>query len=140
MGLYLAVFASADVDDELDGVEVGSYADFNRLREYVTGHLEGKVYGARFPTLLMHVDSDGTWSAEEAGRLERELREIQAEFAQLPPMPFAEGWQQDAARRLGVRPATLADSFIDVDGEPLLDRLLALAALAHGKGLDIWFQ
>ena len=32
MGLYLCIF---DEDEEVDGVEVGLYSDFNALRDYV---------------------------------------------------------------------------------------------------------
>ena len=38
MGLYLCVF---DNDDELEGVEVGSYSDFDFFRSTVTELLEG---------------------------------------------------------------------------------------------------
>ena len=37
MGLYLCVFEG---DEELDGLEIGSYADFNVVREYIVRQLE----------------------------------------------------------------------------------------------------
>lgn len=42
MGLYLCVFEG---DDELDGVEVGSYADFGAFRSAVATHVEGGIEG-----------------------------------------------------------------------------------------------
>ena len=41
MGLYLCVFASSDLDEEVDGVEVGSYDDFHTLRTAIAEQLEG---------------------------------------------------------------------------------------------------
>jgi hypothetical protein len=39
-----------------------------------------------------------------------------------------------------VVPQTLRDCFIDVDAEPLLERLCDLARLAAREGQPIWFQ
>jgi len=51
MGLYLCVF---DGEEELDGVEVGFYADFGTFRNAVVRHLENGKAGSRFPTLIHH--------------------------------------------------------------------------------------
>jgi hypothetical protein len=139
MGLYLCVFSAGEDDEELDGVEVGSYDDFDRFRRAVA-RLEPEGWGSRFPVLMLHEDSDGTWSPEEAVQLRRELIVIALELGKLPPQGFPEGWQADVARQLGLTPASLRDCFIDVDGEALLDRLIGLAGLAGREGLLIWFQ
>jgi hypothetical protein len=55
MGLYLCVFQG---DEELDGVDVGSYGDFNHFRSVVAG-LEDGPPGSKYPTLILHPDSDG---------------------------------------------------------------------------------
>jgi hypothetical protein len=44
------------------------------------------------------------------------------------------------AQQLGLRPQSLYDCFIDVDGEPLLGRMMELAKLACRRGLPILFQ
>ncbi len=139
MGLYLCVFAEGGLDEEIEGVEVGSYDDFDRFRRAV-GELEPGDWGSRFPVLMLHEDSDGTWSPDEAVALEKELLTIASELEKLPPREFPEGWQAESARTFGVVPTTLRDCFIDVDGEPLLDRLLQLARIAGEKRLPIWFQ
>jgi len=140
MGLYLCVFDGSDDDNELEGVEVGSYGDFHSFRETVTTCLENSEWGSRFPVLMLHHDSDGAWTAGEAANLERELLAIRAALAQLAPAPFPAGWQAEVSRLEGLRPASLADCFIDVDGEPLIDRLLELTRLAQQEYLAIHFQ
>jgi hypothetical protein len=141
VGLYLCIFSSDDFDEEIDGVEVGSYDDFDALRRAVAAYLEGSRWGSRFPLLMMHGDSDGEWQAGECPPLESEFRAIQAEFQNLPPVAFAPGtWQHGIANTLGLVPRSLAESFIDVDGEPLLERMADLAALAAQHSRPISFQ
>ncbi len=138
MGLYLAVF---DDGEELEGVEVGSYADFEALRSAIAEHLEGRQRGSRFPTLMLHSDCDGSWSPEESSRLEKELREIGKAFRSLPPVKFESGsWQHDVAKTFGIEPRNLYESFFDVDGEPLIERLLQLAQVSQKHDKDILFQ
>ena len=136
MGLYLAIF---DEDDELDGVEVGAYADFSTFRDAVVVNLEGGLRGSRFPILGLHSDCDGDWSPNEAAALEAELQTIAQEFAEFPPIPLG-GWKAYVAKRLGLNPTNLCDCFFDVDGEPLLERLIGLARLAQNRKLPILFQ
>lgn len=137
MGLYLCVF---DDDDELDGVEVGSYSDFDFFRRSVTELLEGGVAGSRFPTLIIHSDSDGEWSLTECESLRQELMTIASEFQQLPGIPFRVDWQQQVGKLLGLKPASLYESFIDVDGERLLERLIRLCDVATERAMPILFQ
>lgn len=137
MGLYLAVF---DEGEELDGVEVGSYDDFAFFRDAVISNVEGGTAGSRCPTLVLHSDCDGEWSPDEAALLETELEEIASEFASLPPVSLGEGWKPDVAKKFGIRPASLVDCFFDVDGEPLLERLIGLAKLSQERNLPILFQ
>ena len=137
MGLYLCVF---DDDDELDGVEVGSYSDFDFFRSSVTELLEGGVAGSRFHTLIIHSDSDGEWSLTECESLRQELMTIASEFQQLPGIQFRAEWQQQVGRSLGLKPASLYESFIDVDGELLLDRLIRLCDVATERAMPILFQ
>ena len=87
--------------------------------------LEPSGWGSRFPVLMQHPDSDGAWPPAEAVGLEQELLAIRDGLARLAPVPFAAGWQQEVARQVGLRPASLLECFIDVDGEPLVERLIA---------------
>lgn len=137
MGLYLCVF---DGDDEVEGVEVGSYGDFGILRDVVRDSLEGGAVGSRFPILMRHSDCDGTWSPEEARFLQLELGTIARELARQPPIPLGDGWKKPVARSLGLSPTSLLDCFFDVDGEPLLERLRGLCACSVERGLPILFQ
>jgi hypothetical protein len=138
MSLYLCVFASDDIDDEIDGIDVGSYQDFHALRQYVSDHVENGQWGSRFPVLMSHPDSEGEWTSKEAELLVRELDAIQEIFTHLPPENF-DGWRADAIRNNG-KPDCLADCFVDVDGEPLLERMSALAQLAVDRNRPISFQ
>lgn len=137
MGLYLAIF---DDDHELDGVELGAYSDFSAFRNAVVANLEGGAAGTRFPTLVLHSDCDGLWTPSEATALEKELEIISARFRELPPMPLSADWQKQVARAFGIQTESLYDCFFDVDGEPLLERLINLAKLSQTRQLPILFQ
>jgi len=138
MGLYLAVF---DEDEELEGVEVGSYADFGLFRDSVATHLESGSAGSRFPVLMLHSDCDGSWSPAESLLLQEELEAIREEFQRLPPLePKPGSWQESVARSLGMKPKNRYESFFDVDGEPLVDRLITAARVSVRAKRDILFQ
>lgn len=139
MGLYLCIFENDATDDELDGVEVGSYAYFGALRDIIAEHLENGAWASRFPTLMNHADADGIWTASECRVLADELSTIRTEMRQLSPPPLPEP-VQSVVSEYNLTPANLADCFVDVDGTPLLDRLVALAATGAEAGLSIWLQ
>lgn len=136
MGLYLTIF---DGEDELDGVEVGSYSDFGVFRDTVVRQLEPGKAGSKYPTLILHSDCDGQWSPSEAVELEKELEDIGKNFRQLPPAALS-GWQAQVAKTFGIQIKSLYDCFFDVDGEPLLERLINLAKLSQRRNLPILFQ
>lgn len=137
MGLYLTIF---DDDEEIEGVEVGSYSDFNYLRDIIVNKLENGLAGSRFPTLNLHSDCDGEWSSEDASNLEKELKNITKEFEKLPPVPYNSDWQSEVAKTFGIKPKNLLECFFDVDGEPLLARFLKLSKLSQELKLPILFQ
>jgi len=140
MGLYLCVFAADDTDDELDGVEVGSYDDFAEFRQAVADRLEGGQWGSRFPVLMNHRDSDGEWTSADAVHLRQELQAIRSELAGIPAPPYPDGWQASVSRQIGHRPSHYGIYFIDADGEILLDRLMGLADLAIQTDRPITFM
>jgi hypothetical protein len=136
MGLYLCVFAKSNNDEEIEGLEVGSYDDFHSFRSAVADRLEGGAWGSRYPVLMSHPDSACEWSSADAARLLDQLPEIGAQFARLPPVEFSKDtWQATVADSVGLSPSSLADSFIDIDGERLIERMqdLASAAIAHNR-------
>ena len=137
MGLYLCVF---DDDEEIEGVEVGSYSDFEFFRSSVTELLEQGSAGSRFPTLINHADSDGEWPPTVCESLKAELLKISEGFHQLPGGQFRAEWQQEVGDSLGLKPSSLDKSFIDVDGEPLLERLIHLCDVAIDRQCPILFQ
>lgn len=137
MSLYLCVFRDGS---DLEGVDCGAYSDFNFFREFVTQNLEHGDHGARFPVLINHSDSDGEWSPVEAEELAGELRIISAELRTLPAVEFVSEWQEDAAEMFEIKPQNAYESFIDVDGEYLIERLLFLARLAIRIRESIVFQ
>ena len=65
--------------------------------------------------------------------------DVQKRLSSLPATPFVP-YQQAIAREIGLHPRNLAESFIDVDGESLLDRLIALCRLAKDQKQPILFQ
>ena len=137
MGLYLCVF---EEDEEVEGVEVGSYADFNFFRDAVTATLEKGLAGSVCPTLVNHHDCDGSWSPTEAAALLEELRLAEEALVQYPPVEFNSPWKEQVARTFGIVPKNLADCFFDVDGESLIARLCELAKISIGREAPILFQ
>jgi len=137
MSLYLAVF---DDGDELDGVEIGAYSHFGAFRDAVVNSLEGGMAGSRYPTLILHSDCDGQWTPNEAAVLEKELEIISSRFRELPPVSLNSDWQKQIAKTFGIRLKSLYDCFFDIDGEPLLDRLINLTKLSQSRNLPILFQ
>jgi hypothetical protein len=121
-------------------VEVGSYTDFDCFRTTVTEVLEAGLGGKKYPTLIIHSDSDGEWSAADSEALKKELHEISEHFRRLPAIEFASPWQASVAKLIGLKPKCLYDSFIDVDGEPLLERLNRLCDVAIQSNKPILFQ
>jgi hypothetical protein len=126
MSLYLCVFAG---EQEMEGVEVGPYSDYNALREYIVRELEGGAPGSRFPSFILHSDCDGEWSVDECRKLHSELAGIGAAMKSLPPLAAA-----------GSLPRNAFESFVDVDGQCLIDRLINLVEVALQKGRPILFQ
>ena len=137
MGLYLCVF---DGEDEVDGVEVGSYREYDDFRELVVNRLEDGSAGSRFPVFVLHSDCEGEWSVEECLALRRELAQIELELTSLPAIGFSGEWQRKVARSLGLQPRNALESFIDVDGELLVERLRSLVEAALARQLPILFQ
>jgi hypothetical protein len=141
MSLYLCVFASADSDDEVDGVDVGSYQDFHEFRRFVARNLEDDRAPSRFPTLLGHPDSDTEWTPTHCVALREELATVLVELALLEAPPYGVGsWQAAVAAEFDLAPRSRAGWFIDIDGEPLVGRIDQLAALAVELGQPISFM
>ncbi len=137
MSLYLCIYSG---DREVDGVEVGPYADFNAFRSAVARELGAGKEGGPCPTLLAHSDCDGEWSPEDCDRLRRELAAITAVLGKRPAVGFPSGWQREAARSTGLEPRNALECFVDVDGELLVERLQHRAEVAVQRQLPILFQ
>jgi len=138
MGLYLCVFDEAD--NELEGVEVGSYEDFNFFRDAVVVAVENGKAGSVCPMLNTHSDDDGKWESEDAGHLLTELSQIAEVMRRYPPSELNSEWKKEAAKTFGISPNTLLDCFFDIDGEPLVERLRELAKVSISSGQPILFQ
>jgi hypothetical protein len=121
-------------------VDVGAYSDFGDFQHTIANALEGRKAGSRFPVLMMRSGNDSEWSVAECSKLEIELETISVELKQRPPKEFFAEWQKKVAKQHGLHPRNLYDCFIDVDGEPLLERLLGLVRLAKARQLPILFQ
>jgi hypothetical protein len=137
MGLYLCVFKG---DEEIEGVEVGSYADFNFFRDAVVATVERGQAGNVCPVLINHSDSDGSWSPDEAATLLSELKLIEKTLNEHPPGEFNSPWKKEVAKTFGITPKSLLDCFFDVDGEPLVARLRELAQVSVSNHTQILFQ
>jgi len=140
MGLYLCVFANERSDEEVDGIDVGGYDDFEIIRGALATALEGGRRGRRFPLFMLHHDSDGTWAPNQLPALQEEIETMAREASRAKAVHIASGWQQDVANQAGLKPTNLHESLFDVDGAPFLDRLLNLVHEARLRTQPIWFQ
>ena len=137
MSLYLCVF---DSDHDVNGVDVGFYSDFNAFRETICNVLENEIIGSKFPTLMLHSDCDGQWDVAECRVLEKELHAIASVIIDMQPRSFNSEWQENTAKLIGIEPKNLYETFIDVDGEPLIARLIQLCQSAQKYNQPILFQ
>jgi hypothetical protein len=138
MGLYLCIFD--DVDDEIEGVEIGSYADFNVFRDTVAATVERGERGSVCPVLNGHSGGDGEWTSCDAVHLVAELVTVDKALRQYPPVEFNSEWKMQVAKMVGIAPDNLLDCFFDIDGEQLVDRLRHLAQASISSGKPILFQ
>ncbi len=138
MGLYLCVFD--DEENELDGLEMGTYSDYNYFLDVVTELVEQGEKGSVCPTLTLHHDSDGVWEPGECKLLKSELNVIETQFKKAPPQAFVTEWRADIAKEIGLNPKNLYENFIDVNGDFVVDRLKELCDLAIDKNYPICFQ
>jgi len=138
MGLYLCVFDEAE--SELEGVEIGLYADFNWFRFTLSAAIEGDRVGSKLPTLMGHSDCDGIWSVEECRALDDELALVEQELVNFEPVALNSPWQAQVAKKLYLEFTSLSDCFFDVDGEPLIGRLRKLCRVAIDNARPIEFQ
>lgn len=137
MSLYLCIF---DGDEDIDGVEVGTYSEYGAFLDQVINTCEGGRAGSKYPLLTSHSDCDGEWTVDQCRQLEIGLVEIANCFRDRPPRSFPSPAQDQVAKSIGFKPSNLLESFLDVDGEPLLDRLIDLTRTAQRTGCPILFQ
>ena len=137
MSLYLAVFLDGN---DVAGLDLGAYADFNALRDYVGRELESGAPGSRFPTFMLHSDCEGEWTVPDCVHLIAEIRTIAAEMKTRPAVAFPSDWQEAVAHVLALEPRSAFESFLEVDGEFLLERLGELAEAARSLSQPILFQ
>jgi hypothetical protein len=131
MSLYLAIF---DGDEEIKGWVFGHYSDFGHFRDVVAVRLSVD----ECPTLMLHSDCDGEWTPEQLPRLRDELRLIGERFRKLPPVEPQGAFEHTVEYRRGAR--SLYDCFHNVDGENVIEALIALCDEGIRRGLPISLQ
>jgi hypothetical protein len=131
MSLYLTIF---DESGERLGWVLGHYSDFGYFRDKVAEVVDP----ATFPTLMNHSDCDGAWEPGDARTLRRELVALAVLFKQLPPEEPIDAFEHAAERRRNA--SSLYDCFHNVDGDNLLEALVALCDEAVRSGKPILFQ
>ena len=108
--------------------------------DYIVRELELGNAGTRFPTFVVHSDCDGEWSVADCQKLLVELDAIAEALKARPAIAFFSDWQKTVAKSIGLKPQNAFESFIDVDGEFLLERLQSLVKDALARRLPILFQ
>lgn len=116
-------------DEKLTAVSTESIDDFYYFRDSVHNALEEGEFGSKFPIFMCRSEPD-EWKVEELNRLQQELESIAEAFKKLPPDPLDSHWQSRLA--ISKRRATnLYEVFADVEGKPLLGRLIDLCLVAR---------
>ena len=138
MGLYLCVFDESGED--VCGVEVGLYKYFAEFRQKVAIFVDYNRFTNKMPTLLQHLDCDGSWSVSDCKILINELTEIKEVFQKEPPSKEVQNLKESVFRFYGITPKNLFECFVDTDCEFLIDRLLELCNCAIKEKHSIMFQ
>ena len=130
MSLYLAIF---DGDEEVAGWALGHYSDFGYFREVVDLRMADQC-----PTLMLHSDCDGEWTVQQLPVLRAELVAIGRAFQRLPAEQPVGAFGHTAEHRRGAR--SLLECFHNVDGENLIEAMIALCDEGLRRGLPILLQ
>ena len=138
MGLYLCVFD--EYGDDVCEVEVELYKYFAEFRQKVAAFVDDNRFTSKMPTLLQHLDCDGSWSVSDCKLLINELTEIKEVFQQEPPITEIQNLKKDIFKFFGITPQNLFECFIDTNCEFLVDRLLGLCDRTIRKNRPIMFQ
>ena len=117
-----------------------SHLDYDLFVQSVVHYVENDKQGSLCPTLTLHHDSDGEWNSVDAAKLLAELQKIKEIFKQVTPIKHNAAWVADVLSEIGLKPSNAYESFIDVDGDFLIDRLIGLAELSIKTGFPILFQ
>lgn len=139
MGLNLCIIEDNDEDEEIAAVDVGRYEHFRYFRNCITDFLESGEQGSRFPVLINHDETDGEWSPDECLKLKLELQEIESEFLELIEMESPEIREEPSSTSVP-GPSVVFQSFTDVEGTPLIERMIWLCDVAIEHQLPILFQ
>jgi hypothetical protein len=138
MSRCLYVFDADPCDDaqaeELAECDLDDYCDFDLFCEMITRSIDT----SRYPTLRKIWDCDGRWRPGEVAALERELREIEATFRELPAIVTRLTVERHTPNR--ARTESLYDWFKNAHGENLFAALLELCAVAREHEQPIIFM
>ncbi|WJS95655.1 immunity 70 family protein [Flavobacterium johnsoniae] len=138
MGLYLAIFKK---EEEINGLEVGSYEYFGIFRDCIFELIENNGnWGSTCPTIMNHSDCDGKFEPKECKEMISELKKIKEVFQKQNSNHKVIDQKKELIDLYQIKPLNLYDCFIDVDGENLIDRLIELCEDAIDNDLDIIFQ
>jgi len=131
MSLYLALFNGSS---EVTGWVLGHYSDFGVFRDTVARTVDASKY----PTLMLHSDSDGEWAVAELSTLRNELIELAEQFKRRPPEELAGGFEHSTTQR--EHATSLYECFHNVDGANIFEALIALCEKGEQRSLPILFQ
>jgi hypothetical protein len=136
MSLYLCVMDTRS-EYEHDGVEVGPYSYFGEVRNLL--RVELSRVGLKAPLFLDHIDSFGEWPPGLLEALQLELTAIESTIGSRPSRMISDSaWY--VSWYAGSRPNTLREAVVDIEGDPLIPRLLLLVEVAKKHRLPILFQ
>lgn len=140
MSLYLCVFDFSDnFENEIMGVEVGSYSYFGVFRDCICKYVENNQRGSRCPYIMNHEDSNGVFTPNDCSNVLHELSLIKGVFTNIP-------LDNDIIANMpnllqNKKPCkTLADCFVDIDGCNLIEQLTLICKCSIETNLNLYFQ
>lgn len=140
MSLYLCVFDFSDTyENEIMGVEVGSYAYFNVFRDCISKYVENDRRGSKCPYIMNHNDSTGVFTPEDCKNVLHELSLIKNVFLNIPTNNDIIEQNSHLLQDKNLC-ENLADLFVDIDGCNLIEQLELICKCSIKTNLNVYFQ
>lgn len=139
MSLYLCVLDfSEGYENEIKGIEIGSYDYFSCFRECICKYVENNKWGSKCPIIMNHEEGNGFFSPDDCKKVLNELLVIKRVFENI--IPDNSTLQKVKKYKKIQSSMVLRECFTDVDDCDLISQLEMICELSVQKELNVYFQ